>query len=79
MRGAWRAFLGSTGLATLFLYRDEFREDLDQRDLPLPAVLLGVASGSPPEVLVSAAELKGLAGLPALIDLVKTRLAGTSG
>jgi hypothetical protein len=78
MRGAWRAFLGSTGLAALFLYRDEFREDLDQRDLPLPAILLGAASGGPPEVLVSAAELNALADLPALIDLVKTRLAGTS-
>lgn len=79
MRGAWRTFLGSTGLPALFLYRDEFKADLDRRDLPLPAILVGTASGGPPELLVSAAELNALADLPALIDLVKARLAAKGG
>lgn len=79
MHDAWRAFLGSTGLPVLFLYRDEFRAELDGRDLPLPAILLGAPSGGPPEVLVSAAELDALADLPALIDLVRARLAGKDG
>ncbi|RNJ64501.1 MAG: hypothetical protein EDM03_06440 [Porphyrobacter sp. IPPAS B-1204] len=77
MRGEWRRFLGGTGLPTLFLYRDEFRSDLDKRDLPLPAILLGGEAG-PPQVLVSAAELDALPDLPALIALVQARLAGVS-
>ncbi len=79
MRGTWRAFLGTTGLPVLFLYRDEFRADLDRRDLPLPAILLGAPSGGLPEVLVSAAELDALGDLPALMDLIRVRLAGTCG
>lgn len=79
MRGAWRTFLGTTGLPVLFLYRDEFRADLDRRDLPLPAILLGAPSGGLPEVLVSAAELDALGDLPALMDLIRVRLAGTCG
>ena len=78
MHGAWRTFLGSTGLPVLFLYRDEFRADLDRRELALPAILLGAASGGPPQVLLSAAELNALADLPTLIDLVKARLAEKS-
>lgn len=74
MRGAWRRFLDSTGLPVLFLYRDEFREDLDSRNIALPAILLGGAEGSP-QVLVSAAELNALPDLPALIALVEARLA----
>ncbi|WP_086738266.1 hypothetical protein [Erythrobacter colymbi] len=74
MRGAWRAFLDRLGIPVLFLYRDEFREDLDSRDLPLPVILLGGES-DPPEVLVSAAELNALPDLPALIALVATRLS----
>lgn len=74
MRGAWRRFLGGTGLPVLFLYRDEFRSDLDSRDIPLPAILLG-GEAAMPEVLVSAAELHALPDLPALIALVTARLA----
>jgi hypothetical protein len=74
MRGEWRAFLRRLHLPALFLYRDEFHRDLDRRDIPLPAILLGGKSG-PPEVLVSAAELNALPDLPALIALVEARLA----
>jgi hypothetical protein len=77
MHGAWRRFLDRTGLPTLFLYRDEFHGDLDTRDLPLPAILLGDGAAVP-EVLVSAAELDALPDLPALIALVEARLAGVS-
>lgn len=77
-RPAWRAFLARVGLPTLFLYRDEFRAELDTRDLPLPAILLGGA-GPVPEVLVSASELDGLADLDALIALLEARLARVSG
>ena len=75
MRVDWRRFLDRTGLPMLFLYRDEFRSQLDDRDLPLPAILLGGDAG-PPQVLVSAAELDALPDLPALIALVRERLAG---
>lgn len=75
MRGEWRRFLDGTGLPTLFLYRDEFRRDLDDRDLALPVILLGGDTGVP-KVLVSAAELDALPDLRALIALVKARLAG---
>lgn len=75
MRKEWRAFLADTGLPVLFLYRDEFRTDLDPRDLPLPAILLGDASGGPPQVLVSAEELEALSGLEALMALLAERLA----
>ena len=76
-RPAWRAFLARVGLPTLFLYRDEFRAQLDTRDLPLPAILLGGA-GPVPEVLVSASELNGLADLDALIALLDARVARVS-
>lgn len=74
MQGEWRRFLDGTGLPTLFLYRDEFRGELDDRDLALPVILLGGEAG-PPAVLVSAAELDALPHLPALIALVEARLA----
>ncbi|MCM0000325.1 MAG: hypothetical protein NBV68_13145 [Erythrobacter sp.] len=76
-RPAWRAFLARVGLPALFLYRDEFRAELDTRDLPLPAILIGGA-GPVPEVLVSASELDGLADLDALIALVEARVARVS-
>ncbi|MFO6448156.1 hypothetical protein ACLBKU_13550 [Erythrobacter sp. NE805] len=74
MRGEWKRTLERLGLPVLFLYRDEFREVLDTRDLPLPVVLLGGEAG-PPEVLVSAAELGVLPDLAALIALVEARVA----
>ena len=77
MRAAWRSFLDKLGLHVLFLYRDEFRQNLDQRDIALPAILLGAETGAP-EVLVSAAELAALRDLPALIALVEERLARVS-
>lgn len=77
MRGEWRRFLDGTGLPTLFLYRDELRADLDSRDIPLPAIMLGGDAGEP-QVLVSAAELDALPDLPALIHLVEARLPGIS-
>ena len=40
MRAAWRSFLDKLGLSVFFLYRDEFRKDLDQRDIALPAIML---------------------------------------
>jgi len=73
-RPAWSRFLASVGMPTLFLYRDEFRADLDTRDLPLPAILIGGA-GPVPEMLVSASELDGLADLDALMALLAARLA----
>ena len=73
MRREWRAFLDRLGMPVLFLYRDEFREDLDSRDLPLPVILLG-GETDPPDVLVSAAELNALPDLPALMALVEARL-----
>lgn len=75
MRREWRRFLRQTGSPVLFLYRDEFRQDLDSRDIPLPAILVGGES-TMPEVLVSAAELNALPDLGALVTLVETRLAG---
>ena len=76
-RPAWRAFLARVGLPTLFLYRDEFRKDLDIRDLPLPAILLAGA-GPVPEVLVSALELDGMSHLDELITLLEARTARVS-
>lgn len=73
MRRRWRDFLGGLGHRTLFLYRDEFRTALDNRDLPLPAILLG-GETDPPAVLVSAAEMNALPDLGALIALVEARL-----
>lgn len=78
MRREWRGFLRSAGLATLFLYRDEFRADLDNRDLPLPAILLG-SEGSVPDVLISAAELGALSDLSSLTALIEARLAEVQG
>ena len=78
MHREWRSFLGRLGLPVLFLYRDEFRHDLDNRDSPLPAVLIG-GHNSAPELLVSAAELDALPDLAALIALVEARMAGVSG
>lgn len=75
MRREWRSFLDRLGLPVLFLYRDEFRRDLDSRDIPLPAILLGDQSGDP-RLLISAAELDALPDLAALIALVEARLAG---
>jgi hypothetical protein len=74
MRREWRRFLDGAGLPSLFLYRDEFRSDLDMRDLALPAILLG-GDASVPQVLVSADELGALPDLPALIALLEARLA----
>lgn len=77
MRSDWRRFLDGTGLPTLFLYRDEFRADLDTRDVSLPAILLGGAEREP-QVLVSAEELDALPDLAALIALLEARLPGVS-
>lgn len=74
MRGKWRQFLTGLGFPCLFLYRDEFRRDLDMRDIALPAILLADGAGEP-EVLVSAPEMNGLPDLEALIALVESRLA----
>ncbi len=74
MRSAWRSFLDKLGLPVIFLYRDEFRRDLDQRDIALPAILLGGETAAP-EILVSAAELAELQDLPALIALIEARMA----
>lgn len=76
MRGQWQAFLSGTGLPAMFLYRDELRADLDGRDIPLPAILLGREEGGAPEVLVNAAELDALPDLAALIAMMTSRLAG---
>lgn len=73
-RPAWSRFLAGVGMPALFLYRDEFRADLDSRDLPLPAILLGGA-GPVPEVLVSASELDALPDLPSLIALIESRIS----
>lgn len=73
-RGAWRRFLKRLGLPTLFLYRDEFRGELDRRNLALPAVLLG-SDGDQPEIFVSARELAALPDLAALMALIETRIA----
>lgn len=78
MRREWRSFLDRTGLPTLFLYRDEFRADLDGRDLALPAILLG-GEATVPAVLVSAAELDALPDLHGLIALIEARLASVTG
>ena len=74
MRGAWRRFIDGLGMPILFLYRDEFREHLDQRDIALATILLAGEAG-PPEMLVNAAELDALPDLSALIALVEERLA----
>jgi hypothetical protein len=73
MRHEWREFLGQTGMPAMFLYRDEFRRDLDSRDIALPAILVG-GEGTMPEVLVSAEELDALPHVWALIALVDVRL-----
>ena len=78
MRGEWRRFLDGIGLPSLFLYRDEFRSDLDMRDLALPAILLG-GEAPVPQVLVSADELDALPDLPALIALIEARMAAHAG
>ena len=77
MRREWKDFLKRIGMGSLFLYRDEFRTDLDDRDLPLPAILLG-GDSVVPQVLVSAAELDALPDLSSLTELVKARLAKVS-
>lgn len=73
MRRAWRRFLGTLGHAKLFFYRDEFRSELDGRNLPLPAILAANAAGDP-EVVVHADELNALANLEVLMTLLTTRL-----
>lgn len=78
MRSEWQAFLDQLGLPVQFLYRDEFRSDLDSRGLALPVILLG-GEADAPEVLVSAAELAALPDLPALIALIEARLAPLRG
>lgn len=75
MRREWRAFLDGLGLPTLFLHRDEMLGDLDDRDISLPAILLG-GSEPKPRVLVGADEMNALPDLAELIALVRSRLAG---
>ena len=74
MRRAWRRFLGGLGLPALFLYRDEFHRDLDQRGIALPAILLA-GDGPEPQVLLRAEDINALPDLSALIALTQTRLA----
>ncbi|ODT01342.1 MAG: hypothetical protein ABS49_01710 [Erythrobacter sp. SCN 62-14] len=74
MRRQWRRFLTELGMPTLFLYRDEFRRDLDCSDIALPAILLAQEAGEP-ELLVSAAELNNLPDLDALIAMTRARLS----
>ncbi|MFN4239268.1 MAG: hypothetical protein ACK4E5_01350 [Erythrobacter cryptus] len=74
MRREWRAFLAAQAPSSLFLYRDELREDLDGRDLPLPAVLWARGPGQP-RVLIGAEELAALGDLDALIGLLRACIA----
>ncbi len=74
MRREWRSFIENCGIPVKFLYRDEFRADLEPRNIALPVILLGW--GAPqPEVLVSAAELSALSDVTELMALVQSRLA----
>lgn len=76
MRREWRTFLDAYAPNSLFVYRDEFHEDLDACGLSLPVILRADRPGTP-EVLVSAEELGALPDLASLTALLKDRLERT--
>jgi hypothetical protein len=74
MHGRWRRFLDGLPHAKVFHHKDDFALAFPDMAIALPAML--VAEGTtPPQVLVSAAELDALPDLSALIALLEARLA----
>jgi hypothetical protein len=73
MRPAWQRFLDGLGMETVFHHRPDFRAAFPQAaDWPLP--LIAVEQGGQLAVLVSAADLAGIADVPQLIAVVQDRL-----
>lgn len=74
MHGRWRRFLRGLPQTKVFHHRDDFALAFPRLDVSLPAILLAEGK-TPPQGLVSAAELDTLPDLEALIALVAARLA----
>jgi hypothetical protein len=74
MKGEWRRFLGGLGMELVFHHRPDFRAAFPQAvDWPLPLIAVEDTDGL--HVLVSAADFAAIADLPALIRVVRERLA----
>lgn len=74
MRREWRAFLDGLGMDLLFHHRPDFRAAFPAAaDWPLPLVAVETDGGI--EQLVTAADFAAIPDLPALIAVVRARLA----
>jgi hypothetical protein len=73
MKPVWKSFLDSLPFKKTALHIEQFKNQYQPADLPLPAILLSNENGT--QLLVSAAELNQATSLEALIALVKSKLA----
>ncbi len=73
MRRKWRDFLAGLRMEKVFHHRDDFAETYPEHTFALPAILISNL-GETPHVLVSQAELEGIADVDELIDVLEDKL-----
>lgn len=75
MKRDWRAFLEETGMELLIHHRPDFRQAFPQAaNWPLP--LVAVEQDGELTQLISAQDFAAIPDLPALVAVVRARLAG---
>lgn len=67
---AWRAFIASLGVETIFLHRNELRERFPTLEVALPAVL-SRAGGGEPRLCIDAETLNRCESIEALSEQVR--------
>jgi hypothetical protein len=74
MKEEWKLFLGTLGVETKFMHKDEFVTKLGRDYIDFPAVFIKKDKGV--RVLVTAAEINKVRDLQDLMDLIEFKLKG---
>lgn len=69
----WKQFIEALPCSTVFLHRNEFRQDFPDKDVPLPVIL--AETNGRCDTLLSANEIKESDSLDGLITVMRERLA----
>ena len=74
MKDEWKLFLGTLGVETKFMHKDEFVKKLGRDYIEFPAVFIKRDKGI--RVLITAKEINKVRDLQDLMDLVEFKLKG---